>query len=59
MSDANAAQLIRLGTLGVTVLVMVAVLSFSPGSECVVAAVVLGLATVAAALVGALAEGRR
>lgn len=59
MNDATAMQLVRLGTLGVTVLVMVAVLSCSPGTVCVVAAVVLGLATVAAGLLGALAEGRR
>ncbi|MCJ1713988.1 hypothetical protein ACLBWP_08770 [Microbacterium sp. M1A1_1b] len=59
MNDASGMLLVRLGLLGTAVLVLVAVLSFSPCEVCVVAAVVLGLAAAAAGLVGAMVLGRR
>ena len=59
MNDAPGVLVVRLAVLGAAVLVMVGVLSFSPGGVCVVAAVVLGLATVAAGMLAALAAGRR
>lgn len=59
MNDEPGVMVARLAVLGAAVLVMVCVLSVSPCDVCIVAAVVLGLTTIAAGMLAALAAGRR
>lgn len=59
MTGGSGTVLVRLAVLGAAVVVLVGVLSFGAGDECVLAAVVLGVAALAAGVLGALASRRR